>query len=1078
MLYGLKMKQTASAVRAQTKARFHELYRQLNPEQKQAVDTIEGVVMVVAGPGTGKTQLLAMRIAHILQRTQMDPWNILCLTFTESGVVAMRERLLSIMGEAAYYVRLHTFHSFCNEIIQEHPATFAAGRSWQPLSDIERVELFESLLDALPGTSPLKVFGQPYFYLRDISGHVQSLKQEYLTPEEFRRSLATIERFVTLANEAATTFFSLAPAQRTNALCADLHRHFLTAAQGAGLAEELQQFLVTAYEEFTAAAASAADTRAGGKARTLYKNSVKRWFEKLRRDLPAQQALASIYDRYQQQLAARGRYDFEDMINHVIEAFATYDDLLAEYQEQFQYILVDEYQDTNGAQNEVVRLLGSFHDNPNICVVGDDKQSIYRFQGASLANMLDFYRQHQDHITVISLRHNYRSQPLVLAAAEAVIQNNQESLTKYIPDTAATLIPEAAWPAQALAVHEVPSTEVEEYSMAKKIAALVASGVAPADIAVIVRYHRDSAGIVQYLRQLHVPARLEAGEDALASNVVQQFLTLLELVGDTRRDDLLATVLHFAWLNLPPLDIVKVIRSAGVRHQSLWSVMADAGQLRAAGVNEAASWQQLVRRLAQWRVLLHNTSVQNFLSTVIREAGLLEYLLSPEASLVALPAMRRLLDEAKALNASQLQLTLTGFLAAVRRLQQHGIPLLTRPWQMSDTAVRVMTAHKAKGLEFGHVFLLRVVDRHWGNNPSPARICLPPGLVRYDLIAGQNNEDERRLFYVALTRAQATITLSYARHTESGRPTVPSLFIAELPAGMTTWASSDEEFAAGQQRLADSLRAVPTPVTPDIAAWITAQLDGYVMSVTHLTHYLTCPHLFYIRNLVRLPAARTVHQVLGTAVHGALKDFLDRYQRDAKCPTRDFLVRSFERHVGRAVLSRPETHDVLDVGRQALSAYFDQYASTFVAAAVGEFDFSSHGVHVGEAAITGKIDKLEWLDGAHQTVHVVDYKTGQPDGKGAALKAGGDYWRQLVFYKLLCDASPRFSPTMVSGEIDFVQPNRQGVFVKKRIEVLPAEAEELKRTITCVWRDIHALRFLDPTTWCGKCEYCVYSPVR
>src|SRR3989338_7310080 len=126
--------------RQEFQARFADLYGKLNAEQKGAVDTVEGPVMVMAGPGTGKTQVLAMRIANILQQTQMDPWNILCLTFTESGVVAMRQRLLSIIGTPAYYVRIHTFHSFCNDIIKDHPELFALSSSWRMLSDVERVE--------------------------------------------------------------------------------------------------------------------------------------------------------------------------------------------------------------------------------------------------------------------------------------------------------------------------------------------------------------------------------------------------------------------------------------------------------------------------------------------------------------------------------------------------------------------------------------------------------------------------------------------------------------------------------------------------------------------------------------------------------------------------------------------------------------------------------------------------------------------------------------------------------------------------------------------------------------------------
>src|SRR3989344_7105950 len=132
-----------------TSKEFNTLYDALNEGQRKAVDTLDGPVMVLAGPGTGKTQTLAMRIANILQETQMDPWNILCLTFTDSGVAAMRSRLLRIVGTAAYYVRIHTFHSFCNDIMQEHREWFAKSNDWQLISDAERIELFQDIMNTL-----------------------------------------------------------------------------------------------------------------------------------------------------------------------------------------------------------------------------------------------------------------------------------------------------------------------------------------------------------------------------------------------------------------------------------------------------------------------------------------------------------------------------------------------------------------------------------------------------------------------------------------------------------------------------------------------------------------------------------------------------------------------------------------------------------------------------------------------------------------------------------------------------------------------------------------------------------------
>lgn len=203
-------------------AGFEELYQMLNDEQRLAVDAIEGPVMVLAGPGTGKTQVLAMRIGNILRQTDLDPWNILCLTFTESAAVAMRQRLIQLIGEAAYYVRIHTFHSFCNDVIQEHPEHFALAKEWQALSDIERIEMFRKLLDELSGVSDLKPLGSPYMWLADIMSAVQSLKKEDVTPEEFKKLLTQVGQMVKDLEEPLSDFFKLKPKERSEAVCVGL----------------------------------------------------------------------------------------------------------------------------------------------------------------------------------------------------------------------------------------------------------------------------------------------------------------------------------------------------------------------------------------------------------------------------------------------------------------------------------------------------------------------------------------------------------------------------------------------------------------------------------------------------------------------------------------------------------------------------------------------------------------------------------------------------------------------------------------------------------------------------------------
>lgn len=1062
-----------------TQGAFSEMYAQLNPEQKEAVEAIEGPVMVLAGPGTGKTQVLAMRIARILQVTQMDPWNVLCLTFTESGVVAMRERLVKIIGTAGYYVRIHTFHSFCNEVIQAHPDIFALKDSWQALSDIERVELLRELLDKLAGTSPLKPFGAPYLYLKDVAGAIQTLKQESISPEEFKQTLSAINGFLRESDASLQEFFVLKPKERTEGRCDAIVEDLLKVADKNRLPLGMRGYIERLLEELSSNAISADDEKQASKMRTAFKQKLKKWRDKLDLQLPRQMEVARVYDSYQGELEQRGRYDFEDMIFSVTREFKKNDQLLAQYQEQYQYVLVDEYQDTNGAQNEVVQLLGSWDDQPNIFVVGDDKQSIYRFQGASLNNMLDFYNVYKKHIKVVSLRNNYRSQAVVLRSAGELIANNRESIVKYIPNVTDELSAKAGKLERKIEKSEFDSEGAENVFITRRVKELLEEGVPAREIAVLFRYNRDGQELVAVMQKLGIPVRLEAGENALDDIHVEQFVKLLRLISNPRRDDLLADMLWYGWWDLNELDVIKLLQRSARDGRSMVLLASDEQALKDAGIGEPEKILKVAGEILRWRKQSANTTLQHFLHDILTQSGWLDYVLRRQDKLSSLQKMATLLNEAKNLNATSHNVTLGEFVRRFDLLREHDISLDTDPWYMADDAVRLMTAHKAKGLEFEHVFMIRMNNKHWGNNPDVSRLKLPHGLAKYDFIMDQeNNEDERRLCYVAMTRAKQGLYMTRSRHTASGRQTEPSIFWVETPDDECEIGDVHEGEQEVLARLAKvELAPVPDGSSQEIRDWVKHQLDGYVMSVTHLNNYLECPRKFYVRNILRVPDTRSVFQALGSCVHDALERYV-RAVSGGDEPTLEDLLGNFSRRLDREVLTEVDKKDTLETGLKILEEYYAKYSTQLGQSALVEYDFKPHCVVVEGVSVTGKIDKVLPLDGKLEKgspVAVVDYKTGNPDKAYKKMKPEGNYYRQMVFYQLLCDESPQFPYKMEYGEFDFVQKSTaKGLFVKKKIVVSEEDKQELREQIRRVWDEIVQLNFLtgEKTPFCGECEYC------
>ncbi|NDB53545.1 MAG: ATP-dependent helicase, partial [Chitinophagaceae bacterium] len=346
-----------SVSREKLESKFQEEYHQLNEQQQKAVDAIEGPVLVVAGPGTGKTQILACRIGKILLDTDTQPENILCLTYTDAGVVAMRKRLQQFIGPAAYKVHLGTFHSFCNEVIQDNLPYFEK-QNLDPISELERIQLFKDLIDTFPKEHPFKRYrGDVYYEAKNMIRLFSTMKREGWTKE--------------FINEKIDSYL------------ADLPNR----------------------EEYIAKRASKNFKK--GDVRTDRIEKEKEKMDRLR-------TAVGEFDTVQSMMKARNRYDFEDMINWVIGAFENNPSLLSDYQERYQYILVDEYQDTSGSQNKLVELLISYWELPNIFVVGDDDQSIFRFQGANVANMTSLTDQYAEELTRVVLSNNYRSSQPVL----------------------------------------------------------------------------------------------------------------------------------------------------------------------------------------------------------------------------------------------------------------------------------------------------------------------------------------------------------------------------------------------------------------------------------------------------------------------------------------------------------------------------------------------------------------------------------------------------------------------------------------------------------------------------------------
>ncbi|MFL5771811.1 MAG: ATP-dependent helicase, partial [Flavisolibacter sp.] len=489
--------------------KFNVEYERLNPEQRRAVDQVEGPVMVIAGPGTGKTQILSARIGKILlSDTGAEPNNILCLTYTDSGAVAMRRRLQGFIGPDAYRVSITTFHAFCNDVIQDNLGLFEKT-SLDPISDLEKIELMKELIDGFGKDHPLKRYrGDVYFEMNSLNTLFSLMKKEGWTSDFICKKI--------------DEYISDLPS-RDEYICK--------------------------------------------RATKDYKKGDVRWdkIEEQKERMEKLRAACSELQVYQKMMRDRNRYDFDDMINWVVNAFETNENLLRSYQEQYQYILVDEYQDTSGSQNRIVQLLINYWDKPNVFVVGDDDQSIYRFQGANIENMMTFAEGYKKDLLTVVLVNNYRSTQPILDISRTLIERNEERLVKKIEGLDKNLV-SSHEDIRHLAfdphIYEYETQRDEMINTTLLVEALVNNGVEGNRIGIIYRENKYGEELANYLRLKKIPFYSKRSLNILDQPFIQQLLLVLNYLAAEHDkpyagDELLFEILHFEWLGIPPVEIAK-----------------------------------------------------------------------------------------------------------------------------------------------------------------------------------------------------------------------------------------------------------------------------------------------------------------------------------------------------------------------------------------------------------------------------------------------------------------------------------------------------------------------------------------
>ncbi len=1023
--------------------KFQQALAQLNPEQLAAVNQMDGPVLVIAGPGTGKTQILAARIGKILLETDANAHEILCLTYTDAGAVAMRKRLFEFIGPDAYRVNIYTFHAFCNEIIQENLDYFGK-LNLEALSDLESAMLFRELVDEFPNDHLLKRFtGEIYYDAPRLKDLFSTMKKEDWNEE--------------LINAAVNEYLT------------DLHLR----------------------DGFFYKRANATKGIKAG-------DPNQREIDKANDTMKKLLAAVSEYRNFDKKMKERGRYDYDDMILWVLKAFRENEELLRRYQERYQYILVDEFQDTSGSQNELLKFILNYWDIPNVFVVGDDDQSIFKFQGANMKNILDFANDYVGSLHTVVLKQNYRSNQQILDISKALINNNRERLTTQL---ALDKNLQAAHPrfnhlAVAPVINEYENPDQELVDVAMQIKHLLEKGTQPGEIAVIYRNHSQVEDLVQFMDTQNIAVNTKRKIDIFTLPFGEKIINIMrylamEMDSPYSGDELLFEILHYDFFDIPAIEIAKASVAVaqenfttsrnGVPKTSMRRYISQMKTPVQPGLFDQAEDRRMkflindIDELLKYSV---SNTLQQLFQQVIAKMGILKYIMQQPNKGWYMQVLTNFFDFLKDESRKNPEIKLADLIAIIQLMKENKIRLELNQVIFSENGINFLTAHGSKGLEFEHVFLIGANKKIWDSKGRNYGFSYPDTLTQAPDDEIAQREEARRLFYVALTRAKQCLSISFAGRDKNGKDQEASQFVGEILA--------DTHLKLQYPKVAEAamLEFMAIQFTekdrPKIELldknYIDQLLQNYTLSVTHLSNYLDCPLRFYFQCLIRVPSGKSPSATFGQAVHWALNKAFKHLKDDGnEFPLTDDFMKEFRWYMyrNRDSFTKEEFKLRMDYGEKILPDYYNQNIHVWNKVAVTERSIKN--VEVEGVPVKGNLDKVEFV-GKHATV--VDYKTGKLKyAKDKFLRPndedsnGGDYWRQAVFYKILIDNDQSLDWEVVSTLFEFVEPVDEGEYHKEKVIITPEDTEAVTDQIKTVYQKIMAHDF---NTGCGKkeCDWC------
>jgi len=1025
---------------------FDKRFQKLNDEQKHAVSAIYGPVMVVAGPGSGKTELLSMRVANILKETDVQANNILCLTFTDAATKNMQERLSKIIGVKAFSVGIFTFHSFCQYVLNQYQDYFQEYADLDLACDVRKFEVLTSNLNNLSLDKKLRVRDMQgnYVFLNDVQRIITALKKANLDPDTFSDLLINLESEYDKLNKILSEFFSNLGVVRSVKNLPPLYN----------LLDEIQSYSGEVFNFLSFELKNALDlceqdesTKpfTAFKNKFLAKNINNQFVLKDSLKIENINSLIEIYKNYVSFFSSNGFRDFDDLILDLNKKLEEHKLLRLNLQETFQFILVDEFQDTSDAQMQLINLLAKPVEldlEPNLLVVGDDDQSIYKFQGANIKNILSFLAEYENVETII-LNKNYRSNQKIVDLFSNVVTNSQSRLSQFYPSIQKDLVA-ANSNVKIGDIHlvECMDEESEMHFISSKINELSKS-IPLSEIAVLARGHKDLRNLASYLSNNGIDVSYDSNLNVFDLDIINLLSKMIILLSHFTKPtikrvyDLLPEVFSHPAFEIPTNEMWSFSREA-YSHRKKWEDL-NIDSEKFPNIHKAMLFFKELSTTSlsvSFRVILDyligskQFDIQeNLFDTLILKSPINDYFLSGNdldtyQNLEGLKAFVSAIEQYY--NTSNFDIN-----QVVNYIEFYQSAHLKLNFKLSLSgrdSVKLLTAHGSKGLEFNTVLIYNSTHHNWGKVKSRAKLKLP-SFLRLEP-ESDNNDDLVRLFFVALSRARESLFLTYPKLDYKNKE--------NLLLGFLTNADVDKiDYKIDISDRVDVLKSELVNAHEDdfdSNFFLQPIVDNFVVSISAILSFVdivnSTPQEFMKSYLLRYPRATSKQASYGNSIHAALNFITQHLKNNNKLPDLKLVYDRYKKELDKQPLTILEHTQYLEKGRIKLENYMQWHSEGFSKYDLGEYNMNGANLYIEEFKIAGSLDRV-FFDFDNKQVNVIDYKTGKPFtdfGKGSdstKLKSF-KYKLQLTFYKYLLQNHPNYKSKYTFGKafIHFLDAER------------------------------------------------------